>query len=813
MKWRQLTPLCRVYLGGVYLLSLPFTYLCFSAANTYSSLWIVLTVVSIFVSTVNVRLPKISSVVSMGDVFTILALTQFGPGPGLITYWLAIFASTVADVTRRLGMRGLTKMMLYRFAFNLACCAISIWIMFVAYGLSLRLNLENSASLVIGLAAIALAWFASNTLTVSLAISLWSNQSFLAVWREGITLYLLNFSGSAAVAGLILIFYKQVGFFVLLLALPIAVVLYQLYLFYIDKYEQARNHVEQLNSVYLQTIEAMAGAVDAKDPYTHGHIRRVQVYAVALAKCIGITDDAHLLAIQAGALLHDIGKIAIPEYILNKPTVLTETEFDKMKIHPVVGANMLKGIEFPFPVEPLVKSHHERWDGRGYPDGLIGEEVPIGARLLSVVDCYDALTTNRPYRAPMPRKQLIEFFQREAGRAYDPAIVDALIKNLPVLEDEAAKLQLPSKSPWELESLSISEKQTVRPLERVQPVRTYDRAMKGDATLQRDLYSVFEFARTANHVTERDILVFMGAKLENLVTFDAAVFYVANLDEGIIQAKHVLGSTADPLKSATLRLEQKLSGWVAANNQSLTNLPPFPDFLTHSDPKPQFENSCIVPLNKEGVVLGALALYRKEKTSFTDEEFRRTEILASQTSLALNRIERGDHSEDLLVDPITGVANGFHLYLMFDQVATDADKYQYPLALVAFRVEDLAAVRRKYGIVSADESLRAVAKYVGGQMRDSDILVRYSHDEFLILAPKLTRENAHTLISRLQNDLDHYSFRVRSDVDIPLPVSMGLALYPEDGTKLESLIEAAEWRLREDQKLRVAVKGTLRTLA
>src|SRR5262245_17616757 len=207
MKWHQLTPLCRAYLGGVYLLSLPFTYLCFTAPNSYSSLWLVLTVVSIFVSTVNVRLPKISSVVSMGDVFTILALTQFGPGPGLITYWLAIVASTVADVTRRSGVRGLAKMMLYRFAFNLACCALSIWVMFEAYGLSLQLNLGNPAGLVIGLTAIAIAWFVSNTLTVSLAISLWTNQRFLAVWREGISLYLLNFSGSAAVAGLILIFY------------------------------------------------------------------------------------------------------------------------------------------------------------------------------------------------------------------------------------------------------------------------------------------------------------------------------------------------------------------------------------------------------------------------------------------------------------------------------------------------------------------------------------------------------------------------------------------------------------------------------
>src|SRR5262249_29964474 len=156
-------------------------------------------------------------------------------------------------------------------------------------------------------------------------------------------------------------------------------ILYQLYHFYIDKYIQAQNHITELNKLYLQTVEALASAVDAKDRYTHGHIRRVQAYALKLATVLGLEDSGELLAIQAGALLHDIGKIAIPEYILNKPTVLTETEYEKMKIHPVVGANMLSSIEFPYPLIPMVKFHHERWDGNGYPAGLKGEEIPLNA--------------------------------------------------------------------------------------------------------------------------------------------------------------------------------------------------------------------------------------------------------------------------------------------------------------------------------------------------------------------------------------------------------------------------------------------------
>src|SRR6185503_13037834 len=188
-----------------------------------------------------------------------------------------------------------------------------------------------------------------------------------------------------------------------------------------------------------------------------------QAYAAKLASLLGTTDDRELLAIQAGALLHDIGKIAIPEYILNKPTVLTETEYEKMKIHPVVGANMLSTIEFPYPLIPMVKSHHERWDGQGYPEGLRGEEIPLNARILALVDCYDALTTNRPYRSPMVKDQLIQFFQRESGRSYDPNLVQVLIENLEEIEAAGSAVPVSKADIWGLKDSSTSTS-TIRAL-------------------------------------------------------------------------------------------------------------------------------------------------------------------------------------------------------------------------------------------------------------------------------------------------------------------------------------------------------------
>src|SRR6185295_16385860 len=136
----------------------------------------------------------------------------------------------------------------------------------------------------------------------------------------------------------------------------------------------------------------LATAIEAKDGVTSDHIRRVQKFAIGLAKALGVTDEKTIKAINAAALLHDTGKLAVPEHILNKPGKLTPLEFEQMKLHVDVGADILSAIDFPYPVVPIVRAHHESWDGSGYPNGLKGTEIPIGARLLSVVDCFDALT-------------------------------------------------------------------------------------------------------------------------------------------------------------------------------------------------------------------------------------------------------------------------------------------------------------------------------------------------------------------------------------------------------------------------------------
>jgi diguanylate cyclase (GGDEF)-like protein len=259
-------------------------------------------------------------------------------------------------------------------------------------------------------------------------------------------------------------------------------------------------------------------------------------------------------------------------------------------------------------------------------------------------------------------------------------------------------------------------------------------------------------------------------------------------------------------------LEQKLTGWVAANNQALCNLPPFPDFLKVPEPRPAFQISAIAPMNHNKQVFGAISLYRIASSKFTDEEFRRLEIVASQTAAILAKVNKDVEETQLLVDGLTNLPNGFQLYLMFDQVAMDAARYEYPLALISIHLDEIKEIRRRWGHMSGDEAIRAAGRYLKSQLRESDLLIRYAGEEFVAISPKTTSDEAEALKSRLQDDLDHFKFAVRSQTEIPLRASIGIALYPTDGNDLEGLLLTADLRVQQDRELRVAVRRDVRSM-
>lgn len=212
----------------------------------------------------------------------------------------------------------------------------------------------------------------------------------------------------------------------------------------LDYDRENKNLVASLQRGYLETIRALANSIDAKDPYTRGHSMRVTNVAMAIGRELGLDDEA-LDTLRYGGILHDIGKIGIKEEILLKKDRLSDEERKVVQMHPVLGEKIIEPIDFLQPVRPIVRHHHEWLDGSGYPDGLAGEEIPLGARIVNAADTYDAVTSNRPYQKAVDNREAIEILKRYRVRQIDPQVCDALVG---IIEQRIAEGQL-SPQEWE----------------------------------------------------------------------------------------------------------------------------------------------------------------------------------------------------------------------------------------------------------------------------------------------------------------------------------------------------------------------------
>ena len=286
----------------------------------------------------------------------------------------------------------------------------------------------------------ALVFFFANTLPISVVIAMTEGKSSRKVWSECYFWSFPYYLVGAAAVGLVGVVNRTAGWETSLLVLPLIYWVYRSYRLYLgrleaekDRVEIEKRHVEQIASLNMRTIEALALAIEAKDHTTHTHLQRVRTYAIEIARELSL-DEGEIEALRAAALLHDIGKLAVPEQIISKPGKLTPEEFEKMKVHPIVGAEILERVAFPYPVAPIVRSHHERWDGTGYPEGLSGEDIPIGARILAAVDCLDALASHRQYRPALPLKEAMAKVREKSGTWFDPRVVKILERRYIELE-------------------------------------------------------------------------------------------------------------------------------------------------------------------------------------------------------------------------------------------------------------------------------------------------------------------------------------------------------------------------------------------
>jgi putative nucleotidyltransferase with HDIG domain len=387
--------------------------------------WIILLVLTAASGWATLRIPAIHVRFSISDTFSIVAALIVGPAAGAIT-------SALDGLVLSWNMKN-SRRTVERVFFNTAVLALATWIaaeVFVQLG-GPRTAMEGVSSapaLIAKLAVFGILVFGLNTGLVAVAISLERHESIVAIWRRHFAHLWVTYFGGGFAAMLMMLLGRDNPLYAMMLLGPLPVILYMTFRHAMGRAEDEISHLGKVNNVYLAAIEALAHAIDAKDQVTSDHIRRVQDNSLSLAHALGITDDLQLQAIRAASLLHDVGKLAVPEHILNKPGKLTASEFEVMKRHAPVGADILSMIDFPYPVVPIVRHHHENWDGTGYPDGLSGEQIPIGARILQVVDCFDALTSDRPYRPRMETIDALKILKDRRGVMYDARIVDAFVE-------------------------------------------------------------------------------------------------------------------------------------------------------------------------------------------------------------------------------------------------------------------------------------------------------------------------------------------------------------------------------------------------
>lgn len=390
-----------------------------------TSQWFVLAALTLLSGSITIKLPRIDASISVSETFVFTSVLLFGTAAGTIIVTLDGLIISLWLWKRGIGI--------HKLLFNMTAPALSIWLaaqlfFFVSGVPPLTQEATNLSALLPGLLVFAVVYFLLNSWLMAAAVSFEESSSPLQIWRHNFLWLSLSFFSGASVSILLVSISRELNLAALALIVPLLIISYLTYHTSMARVEDANRHVDELNQLYLSTIETLAMAIDAKDQVTHGHIRRVQEYSVALAHQMGVDDKKLIKAIEAASLLHDMGKLAVPENILNKPGKLTRDEFEIMKTHSSAGADILASIQFPYPVVPIVRHHHENWDGTGYPDHLSGTDIPIGARILSVVDCFDALTSDRPYRGKLGESEAIAILLERRGTMYDPLVVDAFIQ-------------------------------------------------------------------------------------------------------------------------------------------------------------------------------------------------------------------------------------------------------------------------------------------------------------------------------------------------------------------------------------------------
>ena len=766
--------------------------------------------IAILASRLRVSLPGITGTLSVNFLFILVAISE-------LSYAEALTLSAVSMLAQSLYPHRPSAIQL---TFNACAGSLSTAVAYLVFHNIWVNEIIVSRPLILCLAAST--YFIVNAGSIATVISVSDGKPLrdilVGCYFWSFPYYLVG----AGIAGAIGWFNHAFNWETSLLFVPATYLIYRSYRLYLGKLEDEKRHVEEMADLHLRTIEALALAIEAKDQTTHDHLQRVRIYAIEVAKELGMT-GTDLEALHAAALLHDIGKLAVPEHIIAKPGRLTPEEFEKMKIHTVVGAEILERVRFPYPVVPIVRAHHEKWDGSGYPYGLKGNEIPIGARILSAVDYLDALASDRQYRKAMPLDEVMTRLAAESGKSFDPKVVEVLKRRYRTLENLALAH---SAQIGGLGAPSETSKMTTGQA----PAAGYENAAVADgpgheanflssiAAARQEAQSLFELSQNLGaSLSLGETLSVFSVKLKPMVPYDAIAIYI--LRDDVLTPEYVNGDNYRLFSSLRIPLGDGLSGWVAQNKKPIVNGNPSvePGYLNDPDKFSTLRSALAVPLEGVSGVIGVLALYRGDRDAFTSDHLRLLLAVSGKMALAIeNALKYQQAESSATTDYLTGLPNARSLFLQLDRELARCKRDNAPLTLMVCDMDGFKKINDRFGHLEGNRVLRLFAQALKDSCREYDYVARMGGDEFVVIAPGLEPEAAAKKVEQLRPLARQAGFDVCGEEILSL--SVGVVISPHDGNDAEQLLTEADRRMyvekqkqpsRKDQRLHTRMKCRL----
>lgn len=753
--------------------------------------------VALLSSGLKVDLPSLSGAMSVSFLFVMLGLAELTPSETIILGCVAALGQCLYGNSRK-------KTDVLQILFQVSGMAIAVAAAYSVYS-SLFWRGLIPPSVVLLLAS--LTFFLLNTFPVAAALTLKENRPLKHMFREcylwGFPYYVVGACGAWGFSAAS----QKFGWQVSMLLFPVVYLIYRSYSLYLGRLEAEKKHAEQIAGLHLRTIEALALAIEAKDLTTHDHLQRVRVYAIEIGKELGL-NKSDLEALHAAALLHDIGKLAVPEHIVAKPGKLTREEFEKMKIHPVVGAEILERVKFPYPVVPIVRSHHEKWNGSGYPDGLSGEEIPLGARILSAVDCLDALASDRQYRRAIPLDQAMRHVSGESGISYDPRVVEILERRYLELERKANALEVNGNRL--LTDLRVQRGDapatgfaaSSRPLPAQTEARPAGDFLSSIAAARQEVQTLFELSQDlGNSLSLDETLSVLGVRLKRIIPFDALAIYILRDDK--LRPEYVTGENVRLFSSLEIPYGSGLSGWVAEHRKTILNGNPNVECGYLNDPEKftALRSALAVPLEGINGVIGVITLYHADRDLYTRDHVRILTGVTTKLSISIENALRFRQAEQSAsTDYLTSLPNTRSLFLHLDSEIARCRRLSTPLVVMVCDLNGFKMVNDRFGHLVGNQVLKTVARNLRASCREYDYVARMGGDEFTLVFPGLDASAIPAKVAHMDQMATEAACEVNPETRLSL--SVGVATFPEHGTDAEQLLAEADRRMYRNKQAR-----------